>query len=118
VGYFSTIYPNLNVPLLDSMIKINIVIPVSATETRLMHLRFYRPEALACDNFQEEELAVHKAFHTFHMEDKVAIEAVQQARRSPVWRQHYYAPFWDSLHHYFNQLVMQDMAAEPDDCSV
>ncbi len=37
------------------------------------------------------------------------IEAVQSARRSPVWRQHYYAPFWDRLHHRFNQLVMEDM---------
>ena len=109
VGYFSTIYPNLNIPLLDSMIKINIVIPVSAGETRLMHLRFYRPEALASANFQEQEQAVQKVFHVFHMEDKVAIEAIQQARRSPVWQQHYYAPFWDSLHHYFNQLMMRDL---------
>ena len=112
LGYFSTIYPNINVPLLDSMIKINIVIPVAPGETRLQHLRFYRPEALACDNFQAEEAAVQKVFHVFHMEDKVAIESVQQARHSPVWQQHFYAPFWDTLHHYFNQLVMKDMAAE------
>ena len=115
VGYFSTLYPNLNIPLLDAMIKINIVIPVSPGETRLMHLRFYRPEALASENFQQEERAVQKVFHVFHMEDKVAIEAIQQARRSPVWRQHYYAPFWDSLHHYFNRLMMKDMMSTTAD---
>jgi choline monooxygenase len=114
VGYFSTIYPNLNIPLLDSMIKINIVIPVGPGETRLMHLRFYRPEAIAMENFQEEELAVKKVFHVFHMEDKVAIEAIQKGRQSPVWKQHYYAPFWDSLHYYFNKLVMKDMANSSD----
>jgi len=109
LGYFSTIYPNVNIPLLDSMIKINIVIPISPGETRLMHLRFYRPEALASENFQEEEQAFQKMFHAFHMEDKIVIEAIQKARRSPVWQQHYYATYWDSLHHYFNQLVIKDM---------
>jgi len=114
VGYFSTIYPNLNIPLLDSMIKVNIVIPISPGVTELMHLRFYRPEAIAMENFQEEELAVKKVFHGFHMEDKLVIESVQQGRQSPVWSQHYYSPFWDSLHHYFNQLMMRDMATNPD----
>lgn len=112
LGYFSTLYPNLNVPLLDAMIKINIAIPVSPGETRLMHLRFYRPEALEAENFLAEEDAVQKVFDIIHAEDQVAIEAVQQARASPVWRQHYYAPFWDALHHRFNQLVMADIETE------
>lgn len=114
VGFFTTIYPNLNVPMLDSMIKINIAIPVAPDKTKLMHLRFYRPEALVCENFLAEECAVQKVFHVFHMEDKVAIEAVQQARRSPVWRQHYYSPFWDGLHYYFNQLMINDMGRSRD----
>ena len=111
VGYFSTIYPNINVPLLDAMIKVNIAIPVSAGETRLLHLRFYRPEALADPRFQTEEHAIQNLFDVIHGEDRVAIEAVQQARRSPAFSQHPYAPFWDILHHYFNQLVMRDLNA-------
>jgi hypothetical protein len=66
------------------------------------------------ENFQEEELAVKKVFHGFHIEDKLVIESVQQGRQSPVWRQHYYSPFWDSMHHYFNQLMMKDMATDPN----
>ncbi len=112
VGFFSTIYPNLNVPLLDAMIKVNIAIPVAPGRTDLMHLRFYRPEALTCDNFQEEEAAVQDMFDIIHYEDQLAIEAVQKARSSPVWRQHFYAPRWDALHHGFNQLVMTDMEME------
>ena len=57
----------------------------------------------------EEEGAVQKVFDIIHTEDRVAIEAVQKGRASPVWRQHFYAPFWDALHHRFNQLVMADM---------
>ena len=109
LGYFSTLYPNLNVPLLDAMIKVNIAVPVSPHETRLMHLRFYRPEAVAAANFAEEEDAVQKVFDIIHTEDRIAIEAVQKGRASPAWRQHFYAPFWDALHHRFNQLVMADM---------
>ncbi|MBT6119516.1 MAG: Rieske 2Fe-2S domain-containing protein [Rhodospirillaceae bacterium] len=108
-GFFSTIYPNLNVPLLDAFAKVNITIPVAPGVTKLMHLRFYRPEALASARFQEEERALQDAFDIVHAEDRVAIEAVQRGRASPVWRQHPYAPFWDALHHRFNALAMADM---------
>jgi nitrite reductase/ring-hydroxylating ferredoxin subunit len=108
-GFFTTVYPALNVPLLDSMIKVNLILPTSAGKTELKHLRFYRPEALDCPQFEQEEQAVQTLFDTVHYEDQLAIEAVQRARRSPVWQQHYYAPFWDELHHRFNQLVMLDM---------
>lgn len=109
-GYFTTMFPNLNVPLLDAFMKVNIAIPVSPGETLLQHLRFYSPEALAHENFQAEETAVQRLFDVIHGEDRVAIEAVQSARKSPVWRQHFYAPFWDTLHHRFNQMVAAEMS--------
>ena len=109
-GYFTTLYPNLNVPLLDAFAKVNIAIPSAPGVTELQHLRFYAPEALEDPSFQREEQLVQELFDTIHHEDRIAIEAVQRARRSPVWRHHYYSPFWDRLHHRFNQLVMADMA--------
>lgn len=108
-GFFTTQYPNINIPLLDSMIKVNIAIPVSPDQTFLQHLRFYRPQALELDDFQSQETALQQLFDVVHREDQLAIEAVQKARSSPVYTQHYYAPFWDTLHHRFNQLVMHDM---------
>ncbi|MBT6204319.1 MAG: SRPBCC family protein [Alphaproteobacteria bacterium] len=108
-GFFTTIYPNVNIPLLDAFMKVNIAIPTAPGVTELQHLRFYVPEALEDPGFQAEEASLVELFDVIHHEDKIAIEAVQSARRSPVWRQHYYAPFWDDLHCYFNQLVMADM---------
>ena len=102
-------YPNINVPLLDSMIKVNLVIPRSASLTELHHLRFYSPEALALPTFEREEQAVQKLFDVVHYEDQLAIEAVQKGRACRAIEQLYYAPFWDGLHHRFNQLVMMDM---------
>ena len=108
-GCFTTLYPNLNVPLLDAFAKVNIAIPSAPGVTELQHLRFYAPEALEDATFQREERLVQELFDTIHHEDRIAIEAVQRARRSPVSRRHYYSPFWDRLHHRFNQLVMEDM---------
>ena len=108
-GYFTTLYPNINIPLLDAFAKVNIAIPTGPGETELRHLRFYAPEALADPDFEKQEQLVQKLFDVIQGEDRVMIEAVQSARRSPVWRQHYYAPFWDRLHHRFNRLVMEDM---------
>ena len=55
-------------------------------------------------------------------EDRIAIEAVQRARGSPVWRQHFYAPFWDELHYAMNKLVADDVsrpnAAAPEPMAV
>ena len=112
-GYFTTLYPNLNVPLLDAFAKVNIAVPVGPGVTELRHLRFYAPEAIEDPSFQDEERLVQALFDKVHEEDRMAIEAVQSARRSPVWRQHYYSPFWDKLHHRFNQLVMADMERPP-----
>ncbi len=108
-GYFTTVYPNLNVPFLDAYAKVNIALPLAPGVTALQHLRFYSTEALADPRFQEQEAAVNRTFNIFHQEDQVAIESVQAGRKSPVWRQHFYAPFWDSLHHRLDQLVMRDM---------
>ena len=108
-GYFTTLYPNLNVPLLDAFAKINIAIPSAPGITELQHLRFYAPEALEDPSFPREERLVQELFDTIHHEDRIAIESVQRARRSPQWRRHFYSPFWDHLHHRFNRLVMEDM---------
>jgi len=107
--FFTNLYPNMNMPLLYAFEKVNIAVPVSPGVTELQHLRFYAPEALEHPDFQAEEAAVQELFDVVHHEDQIAIEAIQSARRSPVWRQHYYAPFWDKVHHRFNQLVMTDM---------
>jgi len=40
-----------------------------------------------------------------------ALEAIQKARHSPVYRNHFYVPFWDALHHRFNQLLAKDLTA-------
>ena len=45
-------------------------------------------------------------------EDGAICEAVQKARRSPVYFQRFYSPFWDELHYRFTQLVVRDLCQE------
>ena len=42
-------------------------------------------------------------------EDNAITEAIQKARRSPVFTQHYFSPFWDEPHYHFTQLVLDDL---------
>jgi choline monooxygenase len=108
-GYFATLYPNINVPCHSVFVKVNICIPVGPAESRIHHLFLFRPEAVARPDFGAIEHRLRTSFHQVYGEDRVAIEAVQKARASPVARQHYYAPLWDAQHHRFNQLVLADL---------
>ena len=45
------------------------------------------------------------------LEDRRICEAVQRARKSPVYDQKFYAPFWDSMHHRLNQIILDDLEA-------
>jgi hypothetical protein len=66
-----------------------------------------------CSGFAEEALndrrAVANGFYGAFIEDGRIAEAVQKARKSPVYEQKFYAPFWDGMHHYFNNLVLDDL---------
>ena len=108
-GYFATLYPNINVPTHSVFVKVNLCVPMAPAESRLHHLFFFRPEAVTRPDFNAIERHLRESFHQVYGEDKVAIEAVQKARASPVARQHFYAPLWDAQHHRFNQLVLDDL---------
>ena len=42
-----------------------------------------------------------------------AVSGLPLARRSPVYTQQYFAPFWDDLHHRLTRLVADDVARKP-----
>lgn len=108
-GFFTTLYPNTVAPVTPYFLKVNIVHPLSPGETRLQHLSFFAPEALDHPDYAATEEKRRLSYHKVYREDQIVIEAVQRARRSPVWRQHYYAPFWDEQHYHLNRLVLADL---------
>jgi choline monooxygenase len=108
-GYFVTYYPNLVIPIRPNMMRVNICWPEAPGLTRLFHCGYFHPEALGHPAFKAYHETMVARYREVYREDGVAVEAVQQARRSPVWPQHFYAPFWDDLHYALTNLVVDDL---------
>lgn len=109
-GYFITYYPNIVVPIQPSMMRLNICLPESAGLTRILHCGYFHPDAPAHPDFKAFHQRLLARYRAGYHEDGLAVEAVQRARRSPVWSQHFYAPFWDDLHYALDNLVVDDFA--------
>lgn len=110
-GYFITYYPNIVIPIRHGLFRVNICLPEAPDRTRILHCGFMHPNVGAWDGFSAFRTKVAAGYKEVYAEDGRAVEAVQAARRSPVWRQHYYAPFWDSQHYHLNKLVAADLMA-------
>ncbi|MFO0996721.1 MAG: aromatic ring-hydroxylating dioxygenase subunit alpha [Alphaproteobacteria bacterium] len=109
-GYFITLYPNIVIPIRWNVMRLNIVLPQAPNRTRLLHCGYFSPKAPVHPDFPDYQKRVASSYREVYREDQVAIEAVQKGRGSPVWQQHYYAPFWDELHYRLNRLVARDVA--------
>jgi choline monooxygenase len=108
-GFFITLYPNVVIPIRWNVMRLNIVHPEGPGQTRLLHCGYFNVAAPAHPDFAAYQARVAASYRQVYREDQVAIEAVQRSRASPVWTQHYYAPFWDELHYRLNRLVADDV---------
>ena len=97
---------------MPTMITMNICVPESPDRCRILHGYYFTPAALEISDFEQRFLKRFGSLDLARREDLVIIEAVQRARSSPVWRSHFYAPFWDELHYTFNARVMKDLELE------
>lgn len=112
-GYFITYFPNLVMPFRRNMFRINICLPEGPARTRILHCGYFHRDAPVHPEFSAYHRTLVGRFRTAYAEDGVAVEAVQRARHSPAWSQHYYAPFWDIQHHHLNRLVADDLMKKP-----
>jgi choline monooxygenase len=112
-GFFITYYPNLVIPIRQALYRVNICLPEAPDRTRILHCGFMHSKIREWSGFSGFRQKVAGGYKQVYAEDGRAVEAVQSARRSPVWQQHYYAPFWDAQHHHFNKLVAADLMSRP-----
>ena len=116
-GYFVTLYPNIAMPIRVNMFRLGICLPEAPDRTRILQCGNFHPEATESADFAEYHRGLVERYDKVYDEDRIAIEAVQRARSSPVWRQHYYAPFWDELHYGLSNLVADDVSSTPVEAS-
>ena len=117
-GYFVTLYPNIAMPIRVNMFRLGICLPEAPDRSRILQCGSFHPDAPASADFSVYHRGLAERYARVYDEDRIAIEAVQRARSSPVFQRHYYAPLWDELHYGLNNLVADDLsppmrAAEP-----
>ena len=110
-GFFVTLFPNIAMPIRVNMFRLGICLPEAPDRTRILQCGNFHPEAPKSADFAAYHRGLAERYDKVYDEDRIAIEAVQRARASPVWRQHYYAPFWDELHYGLNNLVADDVSS-------
>ena len=110
-GYFVTLYPNIAMPIRVNMFRLGICLPEAPGRSRILQCGNFHPDAAASGDFAAYHRGLAERYARVYDEDRIAIEAVQRARTSPVWRQHFYAPFWDELHYGLDNLVADDLSS-------
>ena len=110
-GYFVTLYPNIAMPIRVNMFRLGICLPEAPGRSRILHCGNFHPDAAASVDFAAYHRGLAERYARVYDEDRIAIEAVQRARTSPVWRQHFYASFWDELHYGLDNLVADDVSS-------
>jgi len=110
-GFFVTLYPNIAMPIRVNMFRLGVCLPEAPGRSRILQCGNFHPDASASPDFPVYHRGLAERYAKVYDEDRIAIEAVQRARASPVWRQHFYAPFWDELHYGFDNLVADDVSS-------
>jgi phenylpropionate dioxygenase-like ring-hydroxylating dioxygenase large terminal subunit len=102
-------YPNLAILVFPTRVRPSILIPNGPDACEWLLATFYADGAATDPAFRTERDATLTASAAARIEDDRVCEAVQLARRSPVFRKRFYSPFWDSMLYSFNRRVLDDL---------
>jgi choline monooxygenase len=108
-SYILNIYPNLCFLVFPTRIRIGILVPKSSDNSEWLIASYFAAEAANSLEFRELREQSQAASLKAQREDDAICEAVQRARRSPAHRNFIYSPFWEAMHHDFNNMVLDDL---------
>ncbi|HIK70185.1 MAG TPA: hypothetical protein EYF99_09445 [Pseudomonadales bacterium] len=109
---FGTLYPNFYLSASSQFIEVGYVLPNGPGESLQRVIYHYQKDVAVSEEAKTDRQAVADGFYGAFLEDGRICEAIQKARHSPVYRQKFYAPFWDKMHHYFTNLIVDDLTAD------
>ncbi len=105
-------YPNLAFLVFPSRVRASILIPNGPDDCEWLLATFYADGAATDPACRKDRDATLAASTVARLEDDRVCEAVQRARRSPVFRQRFYSPFWEDMLYSFNRRVLDDLERE------
>lgn len=108
-SYILNIYPNLCLLVFPTRIRIGILVPKSADNSEWLIASYFAGESANSSEFRELREQSQAASLEAQREDDEVCEAVQRARRSPAHRSFIHSPFWEAMHHDFNNMVLDDL---------
>ncbi|MFC7047955.1 aromatic ring-hydroxylating oxygenase subunit alpha [Emcibacter nanhaiensis] len=106
---FGTHYPNFYISFAPNFIEITAVLPHGPENIRERQAILFHKDVAADPALLKMRQFLVSAFDGASVEDGAICEAVQRARRSPVFTQKFYSPFWDELHYRFNKMILKDL---------
>lgn len=108
-SYILNIYPNLCLLVFPTKIRIGILVPKSAEKSEWLIASYFAGECAVSSAFRELREQSQAASLEAQREDDLICEAVQRARHSPAHRSFIHSPFWEAMHHDFNNMVLDDL---------
>jgi phenylpropionate dioxygenase-like ring-hydroxylating dioxygenase large terminal subunit len=105
-AFIGSFFPNLHFAIFPYFIHFIITLPVSAGRTQTIRAQFYDISSASNPDFSEDRRDIMEEFYQAGCEDGRITEAIQKARYSPVFEQHFYSPFWDQMHYNFSNQVL------------
>jgi hypothetical protein len=90
-------------------VRIGILVPRSAEKSEWLIASYFAGECAVSSAFRELREQSQAASLEAQREDDLICEAVQRARRSPAHRSFIHSPFWEEMHHDFNNMVLDDL---------
>jgi Ring hydroxylating alpha subunit (catalytic domain) len=102
-------YPNLAFLVFPTRVRPSVLIPNGPDDCEWLLATFYSDGAATDPVWRNERDATLAASAAARTEDDRVCEAVQRARRSPVFRKRFYSPFWDNMVYSFNRRILDDL---------
>lgn len=106
---FGTLYPNLYLSASSQYMEVAFVLPNGPDRVEQKSMYLFHEDVAKPKELLEIRDLIGGAFNDAFREDARITESVQKARYSPVFQRKFYAPFWDSMHHHFTNLILNDL---------
>ena len=106
---FGTLYPNFYISFAPTYVEVTCLLPDGPGRVFERQAILYHKDVASDPAFAKLRRFMSGVFDGASAEDGRICEAVQGARKSPVFDQKFYSPFWDELHYRLNKRILDDL---------
>ncbi len=106
---FGTLYPNFYFSASSQFVELSLLLPKSPSEVEAKAIYYFQKDVAVMEEVAEVRKMIATGLSAAFEEDGRICEALQKAKKSPVYQQKFYAPFWDKMHHRLSNMIIDDL---------